>query len=128
MFDKLQFVAVSAKLGHRLKRIERIRMPVTRPIAVAITLLLVYLPLPAIAQPESPHLFPIVEKGKWGFIDETGRTVIAPRFDSVDSFHDGLARVTEQGKVAFIDTSGKVVLRPDYQIVREFSEGLAAVN
>jgi len=99
-----------------------------RLIAVAITLLLVCLSLLASTQPKPTHLFPIVEKGKWGFIDETGRTVIAPQFDSADSFHDGLARVTEQGKVAFIDTSGKVVLRPDYQIVREFSEGLAAVN
>lgn len=35
--------------------------------------------------------------GKWGFIDRTGRVVIAPRFIRADRFWNGMARVIETG-------------------------------
>ena len=37
--------------------------------------------------------FPAPQKGKWGYIDRSGRTVIEPRFDYAWDFSDGLARV-----------------------------------
>ena len=73
-------------------------------------------------------LFPIVKDGKWGFIDRSGKIVIAPQFDGVSGFHDGLARVTAGGRVVFINVNGQIVLTPQFQIIDDFSEGLAAVN
>ncbi len=79
-------------------------------------------------QAKETFLYPIEKDDKWGFIDQTGKIVIPPQFDTVSSFQDGLAQVIQQRKVAFIDTAGKIVLRPDFEIVRDFSEGFAAVN
>src|SRR5277367_2697318 len=41
--------------------------------------------------------------GKWGFIDEHGRVVIAPRFDNLWSFSDGMAPALVGRKWGFIN-------------------------
>jgi hypothetical protein len=51
-----------------------------------------------------------IARGKWGFMDKTGRVVIAPRFYSATSFRHGLARVSENPyHVGFIDKTGAYV-------------------
>jgi hypothetical protein len=42
---------------------------------------------------ETPALYRIVVKGKFGFIDKTGWVVIEPQFSSAESFRNGLAQV-----------------------------------
>lgn len=79
-------------------------------------------------QQEMKTLFPVEKDGKFGFIDRTGKVVIAPQFESANDFHEGLALVTSSGKKLFIDPAGKVVITPQFDIVNNFSEGLAAVN
>lgn len=76
----------------------------------------------------SVELFPVARDGLWGYIDRTGTLVIAPQFDGVDDFHDGIARVRIHGAARFIDAAGKPVALPTFDRVGEFSEGLAAVN
>src|SRR2546423_588855 len=57
------------------------------------TILLVWLvaalcPLPATrSAPPAAPLYPVVRDDKWGFIDATGRLVIAPQFDSANGFN-----------------------------------------
>lgn len=81
------------------------------------------------AQPQAEkQLFLIEKDGKSGFIDQSGKVVIAPRFDSVTGFSEGLALATRDGKKVFIDTSGQTVFEAKFDIVNNFSEGLAAVN
>ena len=76
--------------------------------------------------------------GRWGFIDETGKYVIEPKFVTVRSFSEGLAAVVFKENesvnhtVGYIDQSGRVVIPPQFSgdsgvDVRGFSEGLAAV-
>ena len=48
-------------------------------------------------------------KGKWGYVDGGGKTVIEPNFDEAGGFTDGIARVTRDGKSGWIDKSGKYV-------------------
>lgn len=48
----------------------------------------------------------------WGFIDTTGKMVIDPQFDDVQSFQDGLAFVTVLGKEAYITKTGAFVVDP----------------
>jgi hypothetical protein len=51
-------------------------------------------------------------RGKWGFIDKTGRVVIPGRFYSITAFRHGLARVSENPyHVGFIDKTGAYVFQ-----------------
>jgi hypothetical protein len=50
--------------------------------------------------------------GKSGFIDRTGKVVIAPQFDDCTSFTDGLAAVMVGGKLGYIEHTGKYVWEP----------------
>jgi len=68
--------------------------------------------------------------GKWGFLDRTGRFAIAPEYDWVDRFSDGLARVTVSragGSIGYIDTKGAFVIPPHLSYGYSFHEGRAAV-
>lgn len=81
-------------------------------------------------------------KGKWGYIDKTGKLIINPIYDDANEFKDGLAAVAKidekknEKQWGFIDKSGAVKINfqfiedkekywcePDY-----FSEGLAFVS
>jgi hypothetical protein len=62
--------------------------------------------------PEHAGASKAVPRGKWGFIDKTGRVVIEPRFHSATSFRHGLARVSENPfHVGFIDRTGAYVFQ-----------------
>lgn len=81
---------------------------------------------------------------KYGFIDQTGRFVIPPKFDRVEGFSEGRAMFREfvkdrvdfrsrdsaypaTNRVGFIDSTGQVVIKAEYVNGKGFSEGLAAV-
>jgi hypothetical protein len=77
-------------------------------------------------------LFRVLQGGKWGFIDASGRVVIEPRFQRAADFSDGRAAVLVDGKQVYVDESGRVVLTPEWPpadpVHRPFSSGLAAVR
>ncbi|MBN3924092.1 WG repeat-containing protein [Nostoc sp. NMS4] len=52
---------------------------------------------------------------------------IAPRFQDVGNFSDGLASVEIDGKWGYIDKSGNTVIQPQFDKTNKFSEGLALV-
>lgn len=83
-------------------------------------------------QPQKPKaLFVIIQDDKRGFIDETGRVVIAPQFHGANNFSEGLAVVAVSSpsyKEGFVDTSGQIVIEPGFDAASDFSEGLAAVG
>lgn len=83
----------------------------------------------------SEGLAAVAVNGKWGFIDKTGKLVIAPQFQRTYFFSEGLARVTvNQGtgwSGGFIDKTGKVVIGPQlpwFWAANKFSEGLAQIG
>src|SRR4030042_1078127 len=73
-------------------------------------------------------LYPIVQKGKWGYIDKSGTIVITPQFDKVRFFSDSLAVVRIGVKWGYIDTSGKIVITPKFDLAMNFKDGLAVVQ
>lgn len=71
--------------------------------------------------------------GKYGYADETGTMVIAPRFDQAGRFAEGLAPVQFQDDYGesgygYIDTTGALVIEPQFSKASAFSEGLARVE
>ncbi|MBS1794175.1 MAG: WG repeat-containing protein [Acidobacteria bacterium] len=74
-------------------------------------------------------LYRFIRNGKAGYIDGTGKIVVAPTLryygNSGDEFFDGLL-LTGVGDGPYIDRTGRVALRTGYYRNWEFSEGLAA--
>ena len=68
------------------------------------------------------------KEDKFGFIDKSGKLLIAPKFDWAESFSEGLASVFVKGKYGFIDKTGKLVIKPQFTKAESFSEGLAVVK
>jgi hypothetical protein len=97
---------------------------------VACSLLLTIPLFESFAQPNSaPKRFVIWdERGKFGYMDETGRIAIKPQFDRAYPFTEGLAAVSIGDKAGFIDTSGKIVVPLEYYTAYPFSDGVAAIS
>jgi len=54
--------------------------------------------------------------------------VIEPKYNSVENFREGFAKVELNGKYGFIDKTGKIVLEAKYDKIGSFREGLAKVK
>ena len=65
------------------------------------------------------------EGGRYGYVDASGRTAIAPSFESARAFSEGRAAVRTGREWGFIDPSGRTVIEPGPEEVGPFSEGLA---
>lgn len=80
-------------------------------------------------------LFPILEHGKWGYMDRTGKMVISPEYYDAAPFKEGLARIqpwsvllSKAIRVYFIDKAGKMLnMSKIFSYAKDFSEGLALV-
>ena len=72
------------------------------------------------------------DKRRWGYVNKLGELVFESRFDSSDSFEDGLAKVrvgtASTGKRGYIDKQGKLAIPPQFDAAESFSEGIAAVR
>src|ERR1043166_4244302 len=56
-----------------------------------------------------PRLFLVEVNGKSGFIDPSGKIVIAAQFDNAREFSEGFALVPLHGRRFFIDQTGKTI-------------------
>ncbi len=67
---------------------------------------------------------------KWGYIDKSGRHVVAPQFDYGEAFSEGLAAVRPEkdGKWGYIDRTGRMVIAPQFDKAGEFVNGLGPVG
>jgi hypothetical protein len=92
----------------------------------------------ALAQTDKyPMLYPICEKGKWGYIDKTGKVVVPMKFASAEQFSEGMGRFTmavpktKKGLrygCGFVDASGNIAVKPIYNDAGDFHDGVARVT
>ena len=83
-----------------------------------------------VSQSSRNEAYPLIlveHNGRFGFIDNTGKTVIRFRYRGARKFSEGLAPVKLGRKLGYIDETGKMVIPPQYSDAGEFSEGLARV-
>jgi hypothetical protein len=67
------------------------------------------------------------EQYRCGYVNRTGRFVIAPVYKMVKPFYEGLAVVYKEGSGwGVIDPAGNYVVQPTFASIGPFSEGFAA--
>jgi hypothetical protein len=79
------------------------------------------------APPEAKPAGQTPKEYKCGYVDGSGKFVIARQFDQAANFAAGLARVTQDQKDGFINRTGDYVIAPSFDEAKSFREGLAAV-
>lgn len=57
----------------------------------------------------------VVQSGKLGLMDKTGKVILPVQYDHIAPFSEGLAGVSKDGEFGFVDTKGKfaIALRCD---------------
>ena len=71
--------------------------------------------------------FPVKVGEVWGYIDNSGKTVIEPKFLNAGRFTEGLAPVRLNGTYGYIDSTGKFSIAPMFDLALPFEEGIAKV-
>ncbi len=72
-------------------------------------------------------LFRIVENGKVGYINNTGQTVISPKYIEAEEFSEGLASFRTNGQYGFINSRDEIVIPASYDFAGSFQNGIADV-
>lgn len=70
----------------------------------------------------------IQEDGKFGFVDSTGKVLIAPKFQMAHEFKEGFAVVMENNGCGYIDKIGQQVISTIYSHCDDFNIGRAIVS
>ncbi len=83
-------------------------------------------------------VFAFKENGKWGWRKITGEIIVAPQYETIKEFHEGLAAVSSRGfhgtrisqtfTWGFINVQGQKVIQEDYDDVENFIWGTAIVH
>ncbi|MBI3501300.1 MAG: WG repeat-containing protein [Bacteroidetes bacterium] len=74
------------------------------------------------------NLLPVVQDGKWGFIDSLGNMQIPPTYDWADEFSEGAAAVTRNEKSGYINKAGNIFIPLSYDETNSFHNGMAVVK
>lgn len=75
------------------------------------------------------ELRPFEKKGKFGYENEAGYTVIKPQFTVAFPYENGMAKVQKDGNWGYIDEAGKYIIKPEYTVIEEFNpQGVALVQ
>ena len=66
--------------------------------------------------------------GKFGIINQQGKLLLKPIYDSITYFFDGFARIQIGDRYGLIDTNFKIILKPTYDYISEFTGDIAILH
>lgn len=73
--------------------------------------------------------FSFEQKGKYGYQDEAGNTIIKAQFETAYPFNEGMAKVQKGNKWGYINEQGTYIIKPEYNEFGDFDEnGVALVK
>lgn len=55
------------------------------------------------------------KKGKWGYVDQSGKWIIKPKYTHASPFKYGVGRVEKDGNVGYVNEKGKELLKCKYE-------------
>ena len=58
-----------------------------------------------------------IKDGIWGYMDNTGKIIISPKYERANGFSEGVAAVKRGGKWGFIDRNGLIIVPCEYDKV-----------
>ena len=67
-------------------------------------------------------------KGRKGYADASGKTVIACKYDTAEPFTGDIAQVSVKGKVGVVNRQGKLVIPTKYARITPWTESLLLVS
>ena len=70
----------------------------------------------------------VEQSGKYGYIGSDGEVIVAPYYEQICNFHNGLASVRLDKKWGWIDLQGKEVIPARYENPGEFKNGMAIAS
>lgn len=70
----------------------------------------------------------VMNEGRWGMIDKTGKPLLPMEFEGVLRMQDGFAGVQREGRCGFVNRAGKLAIPMKYKRIRSFHNGYAAVQ
>lgn len=73
------------------------------------------------------NLFLDIENDMFGYVDETGNTVIEHQYDYAEQFSEGYAVVSKDGSYMFINEKGEQAIAETFCEAQSFYKGYAAV-
>jgi len=80
------------------------------------------------AGPFSEGLAAVKFDGTWGYINQLGLMVIAPRFELAGSFSSGLAEIVIDNQAGVIDRNGEIVVKPQFRRAIPFTSDSVLVQ
>lgn len=62
--------------------------------------------------------------GRWAIINQQGIEIIPPKYDKIDQFEQGFAKVRIKGFSGLTNLQGELIVQPDYEYISYAGEGL----
>ncbi len=69
-----------------------------------------------------------VNNGQWGIINQKGIELIPPKYDKIEKFKDGYARVRIQQFSGLSTLQGELIVQPDYEYISYAGDGIFRVE
>ncbi|MES2764934.1 MAG: WG repeat-containing protein [Bacteroidota bacterium] len=80
------------------------------------------------AASSAQEMIPYRKGDLWGFSDRSRNIIISSKYDYVEPFKNGFAKVGKNDLTGFIDATGKEIVPVEYAYAGNYSDGLFAVQ
>ena len=67
-------------------------------------------------------------ENQWGIINQKGIEIIPPKYDKIEQFEDGYAKVHIKGFNGLTNLQGELIVQPDYEYISYAGDGLFRVE